>query len=1194
MTASAARTALAEAKAKAQEMMALINSRTAVEKAAQETCRVYSVASKANADTATNALNTFLNTTGSTPAPAPSPSTKPSTKVASEFENIVLTEPTAIKFGANGQFYQKTLLPGTHPCDYTYFGDPLPGDQTKACYLVGTDAPSPSQSPDRRGTAEDITYVPPTTTPTTTTVPWDIITMSGDSITEGGGNNPNPWPKQLQALLGTSVLVKNYGYSSTTLVQMKDNWGRSDYPGPNFVAGKRCLNILGPAGTNDLTQYNADLATLKDLTLQYFNKAKASNSGYQKAYDSTLIPRKVEGNYTAAHENTRQLFNAWKRANYQTYCDGLIDFDNVMTVNDTYDGIHPGDDPGSKKMAAAAFAYVKVTTNTNAPAPAPAPAPSVQVYQPEVVVFEGSDILRVSGLDATGIPKKWQAISGNGNAQLFNIAREQSQMRDLDDEYAMNDTENNAIGPRTVYVPGKKNALVLMIGGPDIANDNATLDSFSYHLSSIGAKSRADGYMLWVMGIPKRSGANWNDSKEAKRVQFNDYLKGGAQGYIDGYIDVDSVLNNTTNFSDGYLPTEAGNAAIAACIDAAFKSKTTSVSAPAPAPAPAPADGNLSITNSDGSINDDKWAAMAAKMWTLDGVNYRHGSPSPTNQTNLKTWFQPTDKPWPAGTNHSGEWQLGSYAEYGGTFIGGDFASNSLIGSYVADNPTARIGVIQLQGTSTSHGTFSQKPELPWIYYGKGLDAVETVYWKEQKGKTVEKVLCSANAMGRPGWAVQIVNVFQNGFIATAGFNTMINKSSAQLPAGFVATDICITSANEFALITAWDVPNKRGVLCVVALCGLGHNATIENPLYNNGNPADGWWYEWNEAHPGLHSLGNFAFMKYVGCIELVGMKAPTAVSATTGHSRYGYLDGSPGEPLCGNQRFNNEGGEARRQEWLPGRSLDRAYAKQGEAMIISRTEKKVMFVDLKPLFQYYISMYFSADRNKYLQTNNIGNNAGQWPYMFSEAPAQAPTITKLVTYTVAPTSVFVYPYAQKEEWRQSLVGFEDGTVRVYNMGGLSDTGNAAKKVEAGSFNVGANPTSITWIKEKAVGVQSNIVANHTRQFVFAVRGERAIKWYDLNAAGTGAALRRTFQDPRIIDPVCVMDTDNHGGEHYVVSVADCMGKKIHNIRFGDVILHTYAGQRFKMGQNGTDEFEYCGSYTVPGYPFKVNSANVS
>jgi len=1340
MTASAARTALAETMAKAQEVMTLLNSRTAVEKAAQETCRQYSVASKTNADTTTanlaawvaaqptggggtapapapvpspapapstpgttlpdgvtsaapttdkasyvpgetasvsakltvtgkattarviiavrspvnsngmrpyhtlydqenvpmgvgvltfnatykfpadvllgawefyvayllpdgswfNSLNTSVNVAAAAITPAPSPTnpvTFPTTEaVANEGGAFTLTKPEIVKFlsPSSGLGYQKLLGAGTFPCNTGYFGEPAFGE-VKKCYIKQASEtaslPAPIINTNQiDGTAGGSTagFVEGgtgTTVPTNANL-FDVIRVEGNSISQSAGNNPNAWPKQLGVLLGSDVVVTSYALSSTTLVQMKDNYGAGDHAGGNFVTGKRNLCILGPSATNDFTQNNASIASLQFNLKTFFDKAKAT--GYT-VWDSTELPRAISAEYTQEMEDKRVQLNAWKRANWATYCHKLIDFESVVTLAMLYDGIHPGDNPGAKVMAEFVYPMVRTTTAS------PAPAPSVSYFKPDVVIFEGDSIPQAYGVELGGMAYRWKALDGNNNAQIINIAREGSTCRDIDDDFNADGSGGIDTGPGAVFVANKVNAVVLMIGTNDLANSNTSLSAFTNHMKSLSTKTRARGAKFWLQTILKRADANWDATKEALRVQLNNWILAGGEGYLDGFINNENVANNTTNFKDGIHPTPAGNDLIAANIDAAFKAKT--VTSTSPAPAPAPSTGTPTILNSDGTVNVDLWTAMAAKLSSVEGMRYRYGEAAP-NVPNRTMWYQPGNHPWPqdiVGT-HSGEWQHGTFTVYtDGYFMGGDFASNSLIVSYVADDPNARIGVTALQCTSTDHGTFTQKPELPWVYYGGGLDAEETLYWKlPPQNKVVKNPTCSANALGKPGWAVQPIQCFQNGFMATAGFNTMKNKSSCQLPSGLVPSCISVTSSNEFALVGCWDTTNKRGVVAVVSLCGLGHAATIQN---QDSGEANGWWGEWNEAHPGLPNLGNLVFMKCIGVVPLPGMMAPTEITSTTHHSRFGYLDGSPGEPSFGNMKFNNSGGEDRRRRFIPGGDLNRAVVKQGECLVISKSEKKAIWINLKPLFDFNNYYYFSDSRSRYEETRNIGLNAGQWPYTFTEQPSQIPTITKTMTFDDEPTSVFMAPYAKQESWRQAWITFKGGKCRVFNTGGVNDTGNAAAKVEVGNFDVGPNCTKITWVKEKArsPSTQAGLVPEHTRQLLFCIRGEAAIKWFDMNSNNTSATERRKFQDPRVIDPISVVDSDNHGGEHYVSSIIDFNGRCVHNVRWGDMIMWTYPEKtRIKMGANGTDPFEYCGKYDFKGYPFIGCTANVS
>lgn len=1006
---------------------------------------------------------------------------------------------------------------------------------------------------------------PTPTNPTTPTAPvYKIkgLAVEGDSQSTVTNGNPNPWPAQFATITGLPVF--NYAQSSTSLGQMKDNYAASDHAGGNFNANNCNAMIVGSAGTNDLTNDATTVADLKSNIQQLAAKGKAT--GYI-VYVTTILPRVYD--WSSAREAKRVEYNTWLLANATTFCDGVVDFAALLTTatSDLYDGLHPSDSAALKM----AIAFKTKVTNAST-------GNVITGFRPDVVVGEGDGITQSYGISANGFLGKWQALDGNNGATIINIARQGSQCRDVDEEYGFNTAD--AVGPGTQFVAGKVNALLLMMGTNDIAIDNTSLSSFKNHVQSISTKARATGYKFWLQTILKRTGG-WNASREAVRTTINDWIIAGAEGLVDGIVNNENVEVNATNFSDGITPTPAGNALIAANIDAAFKAKTGTGTT-------TPVTTVDSTITTNGTIDNDKYRALAAKMSRAEGVAYRFGPQAPTI-ANKPTYYQPGNHPWPqdiVGT-HSGEWQLGTFRTYDGVFQGGDFASNIMWLPYVADDPANWIGLLEVQATSTDHGTFTQKPELSWVRYGGGENAVEAVWWKNTQGKTLRNPVCSANTLDRPGWGTQCITFFQDGFFCTTGANTMTNKSSGQLPAGLVPVACCVTGANGFCLVVCWDTTNLRGVLVAISLCGLGHDATLAKP--NNGR----WWDEWIEPHPGLHNLGNLVFMKVLGVMPLPGMMAPTGISASTQHSRFGYLDGSEGEPSCYNQAFSNE---SIRQNWLPGRSLERAYIKQAECMVISRTEKKALFIDLKPLYTFMNSMYFNADRNKYLETTNIGQGAGQWPYTFAERPQQMPTVTKTVTFDVEPTCVFMAPYSKREDWRQAWIGFANGKVRVYNTGGVNDTGNAAAKVEVASFDVGPNPTKITWTKEKArnPSTQSGLVPDHTRTLQICVRGEAAIKWYDMTSTTT-AVLRRTFQDSRVVDPVSIIDTDNHGGEHYVTAIADYAGRKVHNVRWGDMIMWTYPEQtRLRVGQNGTDPFEYCGSFPVRGFPFEVNSANVS
>ena len=108
----------------------------------------------------------------------------------------------------------------------------------------------------------------------------------------------------------------------------------------------------------------------------------------------------------------------------------------------------------------------------------------------------------------------------------------------------------------------------------------------------------------------------------------------------------------------------------------------------------------------------------------------------------------------------------------------------------------------------------------------------------------------------------------------------------------------------------------------------------------------------------------------------------------TTGHDAY-LAAGTPGydtpwtlSPLSDPNKRNR---------FKAGGSAYTMYAKTGVAVVVSKSEQKVAFVDLKPLFQYYQSMYFGSDAD-FGATTNQGAGDSQWPRTFAAASRQTPT----------------------------------------------------------------------------------------------------------------------------------------------------------------------------------------------------------
>jgi len=593
------------------------------------------------------------------------------------------------------------------------------------------------------------------------------------------------------------------------------------------------------------------------------------------------------------------------------------------------------------------------------------------------------------------------------------------------------------------------------------------------------------------------------------------------------------------------------------------------------------------VTGGGGTIDAAAYRSMAAQMSQDAGIAYRYG-PSPadygtTGNSGFPEHPKRADTAYvsdsaggsrPCLPPHCGTWQVGTWVDNVGPY-----SSNAGHAAFVADNPSQRAGVSLLAISSVSNSVFSQRPELPWMFYGGGLDDVNAVQYLQQ-GREARQPVAMARCEGRPGWCVGTIAVFQNGLIATLGNNTARNLATAQLAPGKVPTAVALTNSSEFALVTVWDTVNLRGEVAVVALAGLGHDATVENPDVGD------WWGEWRAAYPGLPNLGNTAFMKILGYVPLPDMAAPTEIAATTGLDRNAYLPaGIPGRESPGNLTLSNE---SNRQSFTAGQRHAGTYAKTGVAVVISKSEKKATFIDLKPLFGYYRTMYFGSTAD-FQVTRNVGAGDSQWPRTFAAAPAQVPAVIRTVDLPERPTAVRTYAWGPaKRAW----IATQEGRLRIFNLGDYptEGTGSPASIQEIGGVTVGRNPTNIAQVKEKAGRV---IYPDILSEVIVTSRGDRRVEWVRLS--GSGGSVVRTLRDTRLADPIAAEDTDNHSTESYVLSVADYGGRQLSNYRYGPVIMWPYTAGSC-LGPSGcgmAGEFEYGGSFALPGGAFQIRNANV-
>lgn len=784
-------------------------------------------------------------------------------------------------------------------------------------------------------------------------------------------------------------------------------------------------------------------------------------------------------------------------------------------------------------------------------------------FVPRGVVVEGASTESGGGSNTVPWPSQYATQTG---VPVTNISRSGDSVDNMRDQYDA--------GAGTMFSATTRDTFILNPGKNDMQNNGAS-DAYVRGVTQlIAGKAKATGYKVYVTTLTPSVDPAWTAQMETYRTNYNTWMRANWQNFADGLIDFANAIT-TADLWDTRHPSNAGSAKLATAVLNAFNGVATT-----------PGNVTDDAITINGAIDPVKYAAL--ELWNDAGIAYRYGLAS-APIANAPTWFERETKYMPVGDVRG--YQIGEY-----TAEEGDYASNVLHVGWTPDDPVARIGVSDLQGTSVGHHVITLKPEISWTRYKKlpdALDGYEPRIFKDA-GKRVRNPVAMGHALGRSGWSVKTGVVFDDGSFCFVGANTMTNLVWGQLPPGMKPTGLAITSSNEFMLITVWDTTasTPTGRVFVIYLCGLGNDRTIENPLFVSANGNEGWWGEANEPHPGMHNLGNIAFAKIAGSVVLPGMAAPTEITATTGHHRYRYLNGSGANETMGNTA-NWKASETQRQRWITGDYSDR-YARQGMALIASKTENELLFLDLKPLFDYMNSMYFNPDRNKFLETTNVGQGAGQWPYTFAERPQQMPTVIKTIVMQSKPTSVLLYQYTLGSTPKRAYVGTEDGRVHLFDLGGYPQSGTPDQIKEIDSVFIGGNVVSIAPLKEKAVPGASEIMGTPDLSFVAGSRDLKAAVFFDLTNNGNSLLVRRTFQDSRVQDLLRVEDHDNHGTTQFSCSIADHKGKQVHNFRYGPLKMTTYEGQVYGMGADGTAKFEYSGSFLFPGKPWWNGTANIS
>jgi hypothetical protein len=400
------------------------------------------------------------------------------------------------------------------------------------------------------------------------------------------------------------------------------------------------------------------------------------------------------------------------------------------------------------------------------------------------------------------------------------------------------------------------------------------------------------------------------------------------------------------------------------------------------------------------------------------------------------------------------------------------------------------------------------------------------------------------------------------------------------LPQNKKPTDIAVTSSNELALISVWDVNTQKGQLAVIALQG---NCLPYHTMRRTSQPNQGSWSRF----------------KLLGYVDLP-FATPSAVAAASNSSWNGPSQTASrtlGE-VADWLEFSHvrDGMRVGEEQWTA------VFASKGYALVASRLESKVCIVDLSPYLNYVRESYLVHDDATY-RAICAQEDAGIFPATFSERPDLRPAVVweKAIA---SPTALLAGQRIDRwtTDYFKAYVASEDGNVHVINTSSLMARygwQQVGALAETGTFYVGKNPTSMCFTRHteqrslSIMPIQSNGVPETadplSNTFYVACRGDRKV--VAVCSYRERGMVYREIKDTRLNDPVAV----SVAGRGNIVTIADYHGKGIHSFRVGSLSDNgSYGYSATYPVQNPGYDFDYAGFLGLTGFPFLLNSANVN
>lgn len=565
------------------------------------------------------------------------------------------------------------------------------------------------------------------------------------------------------------------------------------------------------------------------------------------------------------------------------------------------------------------------------------------------------------------------------------------------------------------------------------------------------------------------------------------------------------------------------------------------------------------IVDATGKVDPAEYQRQA-RLWDRATVDCRlgpkYGDLHPGAPDTRKAAYEPKHVT-PTGAHF-----LCSTYELSGSCSGGcDYGSTAGQVLYMGDD-ASDPGVDRAQSYAYESGHICESPQTGGYLGGPHPDPA-IVQWTKELGRPV--LHPNGFSQGELYETNGGILIFPDGLVGATGNQTAGGSFPRfQLPPNKVPTSVFVTGYSELALVTIWDTDTMKGQLAVFAL-------RADSP------PA------FSVPYFGLPNEGGFVGIHLLGYVDLPDMATPTAVAASGNNGM------TPGGHAIGNEfasksdpTKNIATSDAARTAFSRD-DYERWVADSGHAVVASRWEGKVTFIDMRPLYRFIRDVYFTT-KDKFDQAKA----QDKWPYTFDTNPEAKPLVVT-TSKVPNPTTLRVGNAvgAFKKGMQTSLhafVGNVDGELRAFDISAMAADARpvpAASITELTKLKVTENITSM----RPAFGPNDGVLV--------VGRGDRTVRWVSLGE--TGFTVARTLDDTRIGDPV-VADPSDRGP---VVTIVDFTGKKLLNFRVGPT--ENNGGKppaNYGCGPDGADAScataEFGGELKFPGTPFYFGTTNVN